>query len=413
MSSRKRWVLAGIATVMFLLLGLIYAWSVFVRPLEAEFGWLRSQTSMTFSISMVFFGFGGLLAGRLAKRMQPRWILCMGAASIFTGLSLASTVTQLVQLYAYYGIFVGGGVGMAFNALMNPIMRWFPDKQGIVSGLLLMGFGLGGSTLGSTAVFLMERFGWRSTFMILGIALGGVVAAGSFVIRFPRADEVSAFGGTKAGVAAVDLTTKETIRDRSFQMFFLWTLLVSAVGLALLSQAAPMASSFTGSMTAAAAIAGLISIFNGVGRMVYGILLDEIGSRKSLALISGGLALTGVVLVVAVVRESLPLLIAGYILGGFSYGGVVPSNSAYTGRIFGLKHYASNFAVINLNLLGAAFAGPYGAGLLRTASGTYASAMWLMVALAVVSLPVVFAMKKHSVPMSVARAAARLEAEPT
>lgn len=405
-SDRKRWVYAGIATAMFLLLGLIYAWSVFVSPLEQEFGWLRSQTSLTFSVSMVFFGFGGLLAGRLSRRFRPRTTLWIGAVSIFTGLALGSTVNELVQLYAFYGVLVGGGVGMSFNALMTSIMRWFPDKQGIVSGLLLMGFGLGGSTLGSAAVELMERFGWRSTFMILGVVLGGVVFAGSMFIRVPSEEEAARYCGARSGVAPMDLSTKEAIADGSFRLFFIWTLLVSAVGLALLSQAAPMASTMTATATAAAAIAGLISVFNGVGRMAFGFLLDGIGSKMSLLLISAGLGLSGLVLVVAVQAQSLPLLVVGYVLGGFAYGGVVPSNSAYTGRVFGLKHYASNFAVINLNLVGAAFVGPYGAGLLRTVSGTYTSAMWLMVALALVSLPALAAMKRHSLPMRVVRAAA-------
>lgn len=147
-------------------LGLIYARSVFVRPLENEFGWLRSETSMIFSISMVGLCVGCLIAGFTARKISPRIIMIISAVLISCGFYLASQVETLNGLFLRYGVLCGVGVGLGYNAIMGSVLRWFPDMQGILSGILLMGFGFGGSIFGSVAVWMMDAMGWRKTFVI-------------------------------------------------------------------------------------------------------------------------------------------------------------------------------------------------------------------------------------------------------
>ena len=148
-NKQLRWLYLALGVGLLLCLGLIYAWSVFRAPLEAEFGWSKAQTSVTFSISMMMFCLGGLASGMLTGRKGPRFTLTACALFLLAGFAMASRIHTLPGIYVSYGGFCGFGVGLGYNATISTIMRWFPDKQGLVSGITLMGFGFGGMLLGT------------------------------------------------------------------------------------------------------------------------------------------------------------------------------------------------------------------------------------------------------------------------
>lgn len=392
--NKKRWLYAVNGMVALLFLGLIYAWSVFVGPLEAEFGWLRSQTSLTFSISMAAFCFGCIAGGVLARKLAARLIMCVAACFVLAGFTISSFISSLLGLYLGYGVLCGFGVGVGYNAVLGSVLAWFPDKQGLLSGVLLMGFGFGGSVLGSLAVALMNRFGWRFTFRALGVALGLLLVVSSLLLKKP----VQPLQATKisTGITAEDLPTGQMVRRRSFWAYFIWSVLLSSAGLALIGSAASFAGSFTANLATATFVAGLINVFNGIGRLCFGFLFDIVGSKRCLFVITAGLLAAVAVLMGAIVSGSLLVLGAGFVLAGFFYGGITPSNSAYVGKVFGQKYYATNFSVVNMVLLVAAFLGPYGSGFLQTASGGYFSTIVLLAVFCVAGFIPLFLINQHA-----------------
>lgn len=370
--SGARWLYVAAGFVLLLFLGLIYAWSIFVAPLEAEFGWSRSQTSMAFTICMCMFCIGGFVAGLLSRRWPASLAIRLCAVFVLAGFLLTSRVNTLPGLYISYGCFVGFGVGLAYNAVISTVTKWFPDKTGFISGLLLMGFGFGGMVLGTASTSLMGSIGWRSTFACIAVVFFALIVAASFLIKPPPADlALPAAETARKETPADDFETREMLRLPAFWMIFLWAVLLTAGGLALIGHASPCAVDMGVAPATAAFYAGLISIFNGFGRVTVGAVFDRLGRRLTMLLVSSGFILSGLVLLLALTRGSVPLLVAGYVCAGLSYGGVMVCNSTVTGRFFGRKHYSMNFSMVNMNILVASPLGPYLAGVLQGVSGSY------------------------------------------
>lgn len=384
---KTRWLRAAVGICTLLCLGLIYAWSVFVTPIEAEFGWVRSQTSMTFTICMSFFCIGGLFAGYIRKKLKISMILVIAAASILIGFWFSSTISTLPGLFVGYGVFCGFGVGIGYNVVLSCILAWFPQNTGLLSGILLMGFGFGGSLLGTIAVKLMDLAGWRFAFRVFGIVLLIVILIATIFLKLPSTQQTAilTMNQQKAECAGKDYDTKEMLRTPSFYFMFLWLVLITALGLAVVSNASPLAQTMVPDVGRAAFIAGLVSIFNGVGRLCSGFILDFLGSKKTLRIYSCiGLA-AGIVMLFAIMQQSITLLTVGFVLVGLAFGGGSPSMSAYTSRVYGLKYYSNNFSVMNLCMLVGSFIGSFLMGVVQNHSG-YQMITVFLILFAVLSL---------------------------
>lgn len=365
-----RWLYVAVGFVLLLFLGLIYAWSIFVAPLEGEFGWSRSETSMAFTICMCMFCIGGFVTGLLSRRRPPALAIRLCAVFVLAGFLLTSRVNSLPMLYISYGGFVGFGVGLAYNAVISTVTKWFPDKTGLISGLLLMGFGAGGMVLGTVSTSLMGILGWRGTFAGIGVVFFALILAASFLIK-PPPEGYARPGASATQEAANEFETREMLRQPSFWLFFLWEVLLTAAGLALIGHASPCAVDMGILPAKAAFYAGLISICNGGGRVVVGAVFDKLGRRLTMLIVSGGFVVSGLILMLALSRRSEAILVAGYVCTGLSYGGVMPCNSTVTGKFFGRANYSMNFSMVNMNILIASPLGPYLAGVLQGMSGSY------------------------------------------
>ena len=258
-----------VAFVLLMFFGLIYAWSLFVDPLEAEFGWDRSATSVVFTLSIITFCAGMLVAGALEERTSPRTVMLITAACLGLGLIASAFTESLPFIYATYGVLVGAGVGLGTDVVMSVTLKWFPDKQGLVSGILLMGFGLSSFLIGK----LYQRFtpvtvgSWRRSFVVLGIITAVLVAACGFLLRRPGTDFTPPPAAKKkryANPVAEELGTAAMLRRPAFWLYYLWAVLLSAAGLALVSQSISIAREI-GKMVSPGGITtavGMISLAN-------------------------------------------------------------------------------------------------------------------------------------------------------
>lgn len=404
MNVKQRWIYGFTGFLVLIFLGMIYAWSIFIRPLESEFGWIRSQTSAIFSISMIFFCVGNLAAGVITPRTSPRISIFIAACAIFAGFFASSFTSGLVWIYVSYGVLCGFAVGIGANTVLSTSLKWFADKQGMASGTLLMGFGFGSMVLSPFVTMMLGRLGWRSTFKLLSIVFGLLLMAGAVILRNPPKEVMeilTARGKKKNILSQKNYTAGEMLRTRAFWLFFLWLILLASGGLALIGNAVPAAQDVLyGTMEEQEALLlattamGTISVFNGLGRFGTGIIWDRKGFRAALTVISGSYILSMVLLALSASMGIFPVLVAGFILLGAAYGGSMSVGSAMIGSFFGQLHYSMNYACATCNLIVAALIGPTAAGMLQTSYGSYLTSYYLFLALGIVSMAVAMCIRK-------------------
>ncbi len=380
----KRWPYLVYGFFMMLFLGLIYAWSVFITPLETTFGWVRSQTSLIFTISMSSFCLGGILAGFLIKRAGFRKTMFLSSLFILSGFIGSTRIQSLMGIYLTYGVLCGMGAGLGYNATLGLFARWYPDKPGFCSGALLMGFGFGGLLLGSLAAYLMASIGWQGTFVLFGTISALLMALCTFIVSENPPElsfKLPSNPDGRPAQAAVNLEAKEMIRQPSFWLYSAFTMFMGASGLAVIGNAVPIAQEIGMPIALATTVAGLVSVTNGASRILFGSAFDLIGKRKTI-LIDAIIAVVAVsILIAALSFTSIPLLIAGFILIGLAYGGVPPTSASFVNRMYGPRNFPVNFSIVNLNIIPASLLGPALAGTMQTASGSYLSTFYVLLVL--------------------------------
>jgi OFA family oxalate/formate antiporter-like MFS transporter len=386
MSKRIVPLIAG--SFIYLSIGLIYAWSIFVKPLEAEFGWNRTETSLTFTISMISFCIGGVISGILLKKKSGRFIIMIAAALLAVGFMLSSRVETLSGIYISYGVFCGLGVGLAYNANISTVIRWFPDKVGLVSGILLMCFGGGGLILGSIASSLIVSMGFRTTFVLLALTFAVILFIGGIFIKPPGENDVLPEKKIKSNGSesfGTEISTMDMLKRKSFWLYFSWSAVLTGAGLAVIGHAAVAAQDIGATVAQAALIMGIVSIFNGIGRVLVGLIFDRFGRKVSIIWSNSIMVMAFVLLLVAVATLNITFFIAGGVVIGLAYGSIPPTNAAYVNLFYGTKNYALNFSVMNTAIIPGSILGPLLAGAIKTATGSYFIAFAIILGLAAVA----------------------------
>lgn len=395
-ASSYRWLQAAAGVVILLFAGVVYAWSVLSTPIAQEFpDWTKAQLSLTFTIVMACYCVGCMTAGFLHGKLSPRIGLALSALLLLLGFLLASRIESLAGLYVSFGVICGFSAGFAYNIVMSTVGKWFPDKQGLVSGVLLMGFGIGSFLIGKAYQMLTPASvgAWRHSFAVLGaVAAARLLVCGLFLRTPPQGFSISTAGNSIKKETCGDVATSLMLRRPTFWLYYLWAILLSAAGLIFVSQASGIASEVGVSVSAGtiATVVGMISVFNGIGRVIMGGLFDRFGRGFTMQTVNILFLLTVCVLIAALKTNSFALICAGFVCAGLAYGGVTPTNSAFVSASFGMKHYPLNLSVVNTNLLFASF-GSTAAGALYDATQSYMASYLLILAMALLGIVVSFA----------------------
>ena len=388
MATHNRWTIAAAGVLMQVALGAVYAWSVFRIPLTRTFGWTISEVTLTFTIAIFVLGLAAFGGGLWMRRAGPRTVALTAGVCYGLGVFLASLAGgRLWLLYASYGVIAGLGLGLGYIVPVATLVKWFPDKRGLITGLAVAGFGAGALITAPIATRLIASVGVMQTFAILGAAYFVAVTGGALFMRNPP-DGYRPAGWTPTATqqrqrAARAYTLPEAMRR--WQWYGLWTLLFlnTTAGIAVISQAAPMFQEITGiSAARAASIVGVISIANGAGRLLWAWLSDLVGRRP---------VFLAMFLLQAIAFWLLP---SAHGLAAFAtltivvllcYGGGFGTMPAFAADYFGAEHVGSIYGLMLTAWGVAGLVGPTLMAMLRERSGGYDDALRLITGLMLVS----------------------------
>ena len=378
MNKFKRWWIAFAGVLLQMALGAVYAWSVFRIPLARQFHWTISQVTLTFTIAIMVLGFASFFGGLWLKRVGPRVVAMTGGALYGGGVFLASFSNHgLWWLYLTYGVIGGIGLGFGYIVPISVLVKWFPDRRGLMTGIAVGGFGAGALVTAPVATRLIQSVGVLQTFAYIGIVFLVVsVVAGYFMQNPP--DGWKPEGWTETPKELGQRSAKElTLGDalKTWQWWALWLLLFlnTSAGISIISQEAPMFQEFA-KVTAivAAGMVGIVSIGNALGRVFWAWASDALGRRMTFAVMF--IVQIGLFWFLPSLHSVVAVTTVGFIIlmcygGGF---GTMPAfaadyfGSANVGSIYGLMLTAWGFA--------SAF-GPLLIAHMRQSSGSYASGL--------------------------------------
>jgi len=349
--SRTKYAVAPI--LMQVLLGMLYSWSVFRGPLARAYGWTNVQTSDPYSYSILALVAGTILGGLWQDRSGPRLVASVGGVLIGLGWGLSAVFgANPTALIVTYGCIVGLGTGFGYVAPIATLVKWFPDKRGMMVGLAVMGIGVSPLVFAPIIERLIghdpARFASTipSTFVAIGIvSLVGVVAAAQFS-KAPPAGWKPAGWQPKAAAVGARENTPPTGMLATWQFYALWLVyfLGASVGLTAINQVAPLAGTMPKTAVSAGTAVGIVAIFNGIGRLVWGSVSDKLGRVRTLL----GMGLCAAVACGFVVRgaTSLAQLLVGLCAGVFAFGGYLALMPSLTADYYGPKNMGANYGLV-------------------------------------------------------------------
>ena len=398
----RRWLflVSGVFTMLFS--GVLYAWSILKIPFKNEFEWSDSVLAFNFTLTMCFFCLGAFWGSLICKKIGPKITLVI--AGLLVGIGFVSTGLLTAQspylLYITYAVLAGTGIGISYNVVVSTVNAWFPDKKGFSSGCLMMGFGVSTLLLGNiiSALFENENIGWSKAYILLGVVVAIVLVLAGIVLRKPSADiefpaQKVKKSAQKESFETRDFSTKEMLKSFTFWRAFVFMALITAVGNSVISFARDLVISVDAAPALATTLVGVLSVFNGIGRIITGAVYDSLG-RKITMLASNILTIFAAGLtLVAVQTNSLPLCIIGLCLTGLSYGSCPTMTSAFTASFYGTKYFATNYSLTNFNLIVASFIATFSNSLLISTGG-YTAPFVMLLILAVGALGLNFTIRK-------------------
>ena len=426
----NRWAIAFAGVVVMLCLGTVYSWSLFTNTLVAGFNWSTQDATLAFELAIFFLGIGAVFGGRWQDRVGPRTVTIVGVVVWGVGVLLAGLGTEAMGkwwLYLTYGVIGGLGNGMAYVTPVAMVTKWFPDRRGLGSGMVVMGFGLGAFVYNQiltrlevyknaakpAGAFVAARaaaikagtpfdashyalpagalHGMMLLFTVSGIVFIVVGGLCAFMLKNPPQN--FSVGGTSTATAALTGFTPGEAMTHP-QLYGLWVLLFLNVtaGILIISNAAPIYTELTGATPAQAGqVYGFLAIFNGLGRFFWGAVSDRLGRAMTYtvmyliqAVIFFLMAHTGGFVAVGI-YFAIVLLCYG---GGF---GVMPS---FTADFFGTRYMGQIYGVILTAWGVGGIVGPFIAAKVRDVTGSYSGALIPMAIMLVIAAVIPFFVKK-------------------
>lgn len=390
-TKKNRWLIALAGVGIHISIGSVYAWSVFTSPLQAELGWSLSNVSFTFSLAILFLGLSAAFMGHFVEAKGPRISGLVSTGFFASGLAIAGFAVQLESLwllYLGYGVLGGIGLGIGYITPVSTLVKWFPDRRGMATGLAIMGFGFAAMLASPAMEFMIETFSIAMTFYVVAVVYFVIMLLSSLYLEKPpegyHPEGVDLEDEKTAKQDAVQLTANEAIKTRRF--YFLWIMLFINVtcGIAILAVASPMAQEIAGlSAGAAALMVGIMGVFNGGGRLAWATVSDYMGRPNVYTMFF--IIQIALFLILPSVTQALLFQAMLFIIIS-CYGGGFASIPAYIGDIFGTKQLGAIHGYILTAWAAAGLVGPFISSTVYEATQSYTLTLYIFAGMFVVAL---------------------------
>jgi MFS transporter, OFA family, oxalate/formate antiporter len=375
---------------MNLALGTLYAWSVFVAPLEKQFGWKRADTSMVFTIAVVVFALTFVVAGRIQDKIGPFYCSLTGGVLVSLGFFLCSYTTSLTYLLFCFGVIGGLGNGFGYSTPIPVMAKWFPDKRGLAVGLAVGGYGAGSAIFGPLSQLkLIPSYGVPATFRILGGIFFAMTMIGAFLLKNPPAGYKPAgwapAPASKSAAGTHEFTPGETLRTPTFYLMWLAFALGTSAGQMVISQLVPFARS-VGIAAAEVSTMALVvgACGNASGRILSGWMSDKLGRINVLRAMIG-ISMIAMPALYAAAGDVVTLYLGVFVVY-WCYGTQLSVNGSAASDFWGTKNAGINYGMLFTALAVSGVIGPRIAGVLFDKYHNYRAAFYTAAALAAVAL---------------------------
>lgn len=398
----SRWwrVVGGLS--MNLALGSLYAWSLFVLPLEKAFGNTpRAGTSRTFEIAVIVFALTFVVAGRLQDRYGPFWVSVAGGVLVSLGFFMSSTADSLSPLYFWFGVVAGMGNGFGYATPIPVMSKWFPDRRGLAVGLAVAGYGGGSAIFAPIAnSWLIPDHGIDVTFRVLGITFLVMTMIGAFLLKNPPAGWKPegwepAPATARAAATTHEFTPAETVRTPTF--YFMWVAycLGALSGLMMISQLGPFMTSVGRTAAVGSFAFVFVAVANATGRIFSGALSDLLGRLNVLRLM---IAISAVAIPAVWGLGETAAVFAALFAVYYCYGTQLSVNASTMADFFGTRNVGINYGMLFTAWGVAGILGPEIGARLFDEYRNYQAAFYVAGLLAVVALICELIAKRPSVP---------------
>lgn len=383
----NRWWRVIGALLMNLSLGSLYAWSIFVAPLEKQFGWNRAETSWTFTIAIFVFGTSFIFAGRLQDKLGPFRISIIGSIFLASGLVLASFTTSLTWAYLTLGVLLGIGNGFGYATPIPVLSKWFPDRRGLAVGLAVAGYGAGSAVLAFIVPPMLKSVGWNGTFLYLGIGFFVATIIGSFLLKNPPVGWKPAgwapAANTKVAATVRDYKPGEMLSTKQFYLMWVAYCLGASAGLMTISQLIPFAKSVGLPATAATMTLLIAACGNATGRILSGAVSDKIGRLQTLRLM---ILLSAIIMPIIANVKDLTFVFVLIFGVYYCFGTLLSVFPSTTADFFGTKNLGVNYGALFTAYAVAGIVGPLLGGYVFKTYNAYTIAFYSACALTVIAL---------------------------
>jgi MFS transporter, OFA family, oxalate/formate antiporter len=388
---KRGWLVTFSGMGLNLALGVLYSWSVFGKQFteavdKGGFGWSKTQAALPYTIAIAFFAAMMVPAGRLQDKFGPRIVATMGA--ILTGLGLIvsgfATPGNMVPVIIGFGMMAGTGIGLGYSSATPAAVKWFPpEKKGLITGIVVSGFGLASVYIAPLSKHLLGRYGVSASFTILGVAFA--VAAGiiSQFITNPATPAVSSNQQNSINHYKVDYTWREMLKTRTFYLLWIEFVCGAMAGLMIIGHLAKIVSvQSNNAIQIGFLFVALLAIFNAGGRLVAGAVSDYIGRMKTILLVCVSQA---IVMFLFPHFSTITTFIVGSAVVGISYGACLSLFPATTADHWGTKNLGLNYGILFTAWGVGGVLGPILAGKVADATGSYEMAYTISAALMILA----------------------------
>lgn len=379
-SNKQGWIVVAAGAGINLAFGVLYAWSIFAGKLQETLGWTKTESSIPYTVAIIMFALVMIPAGRLQDKIGPKWVVTIGGLLIGFGCILAGSMTSIFGLTISFGVLAGSGIGLGYASTTPPALKWFPpEKKGLISGIVVGGFGLATLYIVPLSNFLLSRYDVFTSFRIMGVIFLLMTLPLAQFVRNP--DKPVASDNKAAKPPIEDKTVKEMLKTKQFYMLWFMFFAGATGGLMTIGSLKPIVKVMLGE-SAALQLVAFAAIANALGRPLAGVISEKFGRGKTMSVLY---VLQALALFLFNGLSSFATVLMAAAMIYFAYGSMLSVYPSACADNYGTKNLGLNYGIMFSAWGAGGVFGPILGGKIADATGSYEMAFYVSAGILIIA----------------------------